>query len=63
MADQKLKVAFLDRDGTINVDRGYVRQIDDWDFTPLAAGALRLLSDSGYHLAVATNQSGIAAGR
>ncbi len=31
-----IKVAFLDRDGTINVDRGYVHRREDWQFTDRA---------------------------
>lgn len=56
------KVVFLDRDGTINVDDGYVYKIADWQFTPQAPEALKSLQDAGYALAVITNQSGIARG-
>jgi D-glycero-D-manno-heptose 1,7-bisphosphate phosphatase len=56
------KVVFLDRDGTINVDRGYVARIDDWEFAPGAIAGLKLLRSAGYSLAVVTNQSGIARG-
>lgn len=54
------RVIFLDRDGTINVDHGYVHTIAKWEFTPQAVEALKLLQDAGYVLAVVTNQSGIA---
>ncbi len=56
-------MAFLDRDGTINVDRGYVHRIDDWEFTPGCVEALGALRTLGFQLAVVTNQSGIAAGK
>lgn len=57
-----LKVVFLDRDGTINVDHGYVHKIEDWEFTPKAPEALKMLQDAGFALAIITNQSGIAQG-
>jgi len=56
------RVVFLDRDGTINVDSGYVYQVEDWQFLDGAIDALRTLSSRGYALAVVTNQSGIARG-
>jgi D-glycero-D-manno-heptose 1,7-bisphosphate phosphatase len=56
------RVVFLDRDGTVNVDRGYVSRIEDWQFTERAVEALRLLQAAGFRLAVVTNQSGIARG-
>lgn len=56
------KVVFLDRDGTINVDRGFVFRIDDWEFAPGAIDGLRLLRSAGFALAVVSNQSGIAPG-
>jgi D-glycero-D-manno-heptose 1,7-bisphosphate phosphatase len=54
-------VVFLDRDGTINVDRGYVYRIEDWQFIPGAVEAIRHLRSAGYALAIVTNQSAIAA--
>lgn len=56
------KVIFLDRDGTINVDHGFVHKVADWQFTADAPAALQLLHDAGFALAVITNQSGIAHG-
>lgn len=58
----KRKIAFLDRDGTINVDKGYLYKIDDFEFTTGAVDALKLLTDSGYLIVICTNQSGIARG-
>ena len=57
-----MKAIFLDRDGTINVDRRYVHRIEDFDFLPGAVEGLRILQDAGYALIVITNQSGIARG-
>lgn len=53
---------FLDRDGVINEDTGYVSQVDDFHFLPGVIEALQLLKKKGYLLIVVTNQSGIARG-
>jgi D-glycero-D-manno-heptose 1,7-bisphosphate phosphatase len=56
------KVIFLDRDGTVNVDYGYVRQVNQWEWTEKAQEALGILQAEEYKLVVVTNQSGIAYG-
>ena len=56
-------VVFLDRDGTINVDTGYVHEVEQWRFAAGAIGALARLQESGFALAIVTNQSGIGRGR
>lgn len=56
------RAIFLDRDGTINVDVGYLHRLDDLELFPWAADALRLLKRAGYLLVVVTNQSGVARG-
>lgn len=56
------KAVFLDRDGTINVDYGYVHQIDDFHFIDGVIDALLQLKKKGYMLVLVTNQSGIARG-
>ncbi|MFH1332874.1 MAG: HAD family hydrolase [archaeon] len=53
---------FLDRDGTINVDRGYVCKVKDFKFLPGAVRALKGLYDNDFDLFVVTNQSGIDRG-
>jgi len=53
---------FLDRDGTINVDVGYLKHPDQLVLLPHAIDGLRLLSDNGLLLVIVTNQSGIARG-
>jgi D-glycero-D-manno-heptose 1,7-bisphosphate phosphatase len=57
-----LKAAFLDRDGVINVDHGYVHKVEDFVFIPGVFEALRRLQAAEYLLIVVTNQSGIARG-
>lgn len=56
------KAVFLDRDGTINVDKNYLYKIEDFVFLPGVLDALKKLQDAGYKLFVMTNQSGIARG-
>ena len=56
------KAVFLDRDGTINVDKGYVHKITDFEFLPGTMEALSLLRKAGYRLVIITNQSGVARG-
>ena len=56
------KAIFLDRDGTINIDKGYMYKIEEFEFIDKAEEALKILSDLGYILIVVTNQSGIARG-
>ena len=56
------KAIFLDRDGTLNVDHGYVHKIDDFQFIEGSIEALKKLKEMGYLLVLVTNQSGIARG-
>lgn len=53
---------FLDRDGTMNVDHGYVHEIDNFQFIDGAIDAMRELKKMGFALVMVTNQSGIARG-
>lgn len=56
------RAVFLDRDGVVNVDHGYVGRWQDFEFVPGAVDAMRCLHDAGWRLVVVTNQSGIARG-
>jgi D-glycero-D-manno-heptose 1,7-bisphosphate phosphatase len=53
---------FLDRDGTINEDVGYLNALDRLVFIPGALDAIRLLTRAGYQIAIVTNQAGVALG-
>lgn len=56
------KAAFLDRDGTINVDKNYLYKIEEFEYLNGAIENLRLLQEKGFLLIIITNQSGIARG-
>jgi len=56
------RAIFLDRDGVINVDNGYVSVVDDFEFIEGVIESLQKLKEQGYLLVVITNQSGIARG-
>lgn len=59
---QPQPVAFLDRDGVVNADKGYVHLIDQFEWMPGAIEAVKFLNGAGYAVAVVTNQSGIGRG-
>jgi D-glycero-D-manno-heptose 1,7-bisphosphate phosphatase len=58
----KRPAAFIDRDGVINRDTGYVFRIDDFHVLPGVPEGLRCLQGAGYALVLVTNQAGIARG-
>jgi D-glycero-D-manno-heptose 1,7-bisphosphate phosphatase len=53
---------FLDRDGTLNVDYGYVYDPDRLVFLPGAAAAVKQANDLGFYVFLVTNQSGVGRG-
>ncbi len=59
---QSRSAVFIDRDGTLNEDIGYVSSSDELVLYPWAAEAVRLVNESGLLAVVITNQSGIARG-
>jgi D-glycero-D-manno-heptose 1,7-bisphosphate phosphatase len=50
---------FLDRDGVINFDKGYVNKKKDFKFRPGVVKGLKLLSKNNYYIFIVTNQAGI----
>ena len=56
------KAVFLDRDGVINVDTGYVHRISDFEFLEGIFDLTRAAVNKGYLLFVVTNQAGIGRG-
>lgn len=54
--------AFLDRDGVINKEKGYVHKVEDFDWVDGAKDSIKYLNDNNYYVFVVTNQSGIARG-
>lgn len=58
----KVKAIFIDRDGTINVEKGYVHKVEDFELIPGSIEALRLLTQNRIKIYIITNQAGIARG-
>ena len=56
------RAVFLDRDGTLIVEKVYLSRPEDVVIIPGAGAALRQLSDAGFKLFIVTNQSGIGRG-
>jgi D-glycero-D-manno-heptose 1,7-bisphosphate phosphatase len=58
-----MKLVILDRDGTINVDSDeFIKTPDEWTPLPGALEAIARLNHAGWHVAVASNQSGLGRG-
>ena len=53
---------FLDRDGVLNVDRGYVSRVEDFEWIEGAKTCIANFNRRGWYVFVVTNQSGIARG-
>ncbi|MDZ4835340.1 MAG: HAD family hydrolase [Candidatus Melainabacteria bacterium] len=62
MSPSQKPVVFLDRDGTLNVESGYIRDLNDLQLIDGAADAVRKLNSSGIAAVLITNQTGAARG-
>jgi D-glycero-D-manno-heptose 1,7-bisphosphate phosphatase len=56
------RAVFIDRDGTINVEKDYLFRAEEFEFIPGAPEAIRMLNEAGFMVVVVTNQSGVARG-
>ena len=56
------RAVFLDRDGTIAEEVGYMNHLSRFELLPGAAAAIRRLNEAGFPVIVVTNQSGVARG-
>jgi D,D-heptose 1,7-bisphosphate phosphatase len=56
------KAVFFDRDGTLNIDHGYVGHWQNFNWVEGARDAIKFCNDHNYHVFVVTNQSGVARG-
>jgi len=56
------RAVFLDRDGTVNEEVGYLRDLADLRLIPGAGAAIKRLNDAGLKVVLVTNQSGVARG-
>lgn len=60
--DHARRAVFLDRDGTINIEKNYLHKIEDFEFIPGAPEAIKKLKEAGFLVIVVSNQSGVARG-
>jgi D-glycero-D-manno-heptose 1,7-bisphosphate phosphatase len=58
----KKPAVFIDRDGTINEQMGYINHSSRFIILPGVAEAFRILNQAGFHAIIVTNQSGVARG-
>lgn len=56
------KALFLDRDGVLNIDHGYVGSRERFEWVDGALDAIRYTTEAGWHVFIVTNQSGVARG-
>ena len=58
----KYDAIFLDRDGTLNFDPGFVLNVDQFNFYDFTIPALKILSQHGNNFCIISNQSGVGRG-
>ena len=62
MAENKKPALFLDRDGVLTEEIGYITSVEDMHIFSYAAECIRQIHEKGYYAIVITNQSGVARG-
>lgn len=62
MSETARPALFLDRDGVLNIDRGYVYRVEDFEWVDGAIECVKHFNELGWWVFVVTNQSGIARG-
>ena len=62
MTIKKKNCVFLDRDGVINIDKGYISTISNFKMYPGIGRAINLINEKNYLVIIVTNQSGIGRG-
>jgi D-glycero-D-manno-heptose 1,7-bisphosphate phosphatase len=60
--NMKKPAVFIDRDGTVNEQMGYINHVSRFVILPGVVEALRLLNENGFHAVIVSNQSGVARG-
>lgn len=53
---------FVDRDGTLNVEKTYLYRFEDWEWIPGAVEAIKAFNEAGFLVIVISNQAGVARG-
>ena len=62
MAIKKKNCVFLDRDGVINIDKGYISKISNFEMYPGIGRAINFINKKKYLVIIVTNQSGVGRG-
>lgn len=62
MSEAGRACVFIDRDGTLNVEKNYLHRYEDWEWIPGSVEMLRTLRAAGFLNIVVTNQAGVARG-
>ena len=62
MKNKKIKAIFMDRDGTISEEAGYINHLSRFHLLPKTIEAIRLINQSDFKAIVITNQAGVARG-
>jgi D-glycero-D-manno-heptose 1,7-bisphosphate phosphatase len=60
--NMKKPAVFIDRDGTVNEQMGYINHVSRFVILPGVVEGLRLLNENGFHAVIVSNQSGVARG-